>query len=350
MSAQPPPLPPGPPGHALARAKARSTPPPLPPALPTGPPSKPKKVFVPQPGKRLLDEKELARFKNLIVFAKTTVESRFAGRHKSPDLGSGGEFAEFKHYQPGHSTAALDWALYARSRQLYIRTYEEATDMAAHLVVDLSGSMSFLGAGEESKGLRAARVAAALAYLMLRQGDKASMTVFADRILHHVPVGGTQRHLLHMLNSLVKPAYQPEGPTRIAHCLRDAEQILKRRGRLVVLSDFLGEDPADVLDALGPFCHRRFEILLLQLSDPAERTLPNAPLARFVDAETGDELEVEPEEIRAAFEHTVRERTETLREGCQRRSIDFAQLDTRRPFLEAIEAYVGFRRWEELMP
>lgn len=331
-------------------ARAKVAPPPLPPALVTGPRQGAKTPPVPQPGKRLLNEKELSRFKNLIIFAKTTVESRFAGRHKSPDLGSGGEFAEFKHYHPGHSTAAIDWHLYGRTRRLYIRTYEEATDMAAHLVVDLSGSMSFLGKGEESKGLRAARVAAALAYLMLRQGDKASLTVFADRILNHVPVGGTQRHLLHMLNSLVQPAYQPEGPTRIADSLRETEQLLRRRGRLVVLSDFLGEDPEDILDALGPFCHRRFEILLLQLSDPDERTLPNAPLARFVDAETGDELEVEPEEIREAFEQTVRARTLALQEGCQRRRVDFAQLDTRRPFLEAIEAYVGFRRWEELMP
>ena len=116
----------------------------------------------------------------------------------------------------------------------------------------------------------------------------------------------------------------------------------------MVLSDFLGEDPEEILDALGPFVHRRFEILLLQLSDPDERTLPNAPLARFVDAETGDELEIEPEEIRDAYEQTVKERTERLRRGCMNRRIDFACLDTRQPYLDAIEAYMGFRRWEEL--
>jgi hypothetical protein len=116
----------------------------------------------------------------------------------------------------------------------------------------------------------------------------------------------------------------------------------------VVLSDFLGEDPEEILDALGPFVHRRFEVLLLQLADPDERTLPNAPLARFVDAETGDELEVEPDEIRDAFEEKVKERTEALRLGSQRRRIDFAQLNTDQPYLDAIEAYMGFRQWEDL--
>lgn len=330
----------------MARAKQQAVPPPLPEKKErTARPSAP----LPD-GNRLLNEEELSHFKSLIIFAKTTVESRYAGRHKSPDIGSGGEFAEFKSYQPGHSTGAIDWHLYARSRRLFIRTYEESTDMAAHLVVDLSGSMGYVSKGSETKGLRAARIAAALAYLMLRQGDKASLTLFADRILNHLPTGGTQRHFHHMLNSLVKPAYHPDGKTRIADSIREAAQLIKRRGRLIVLSDFLGEDPEDIFDALGPFCHRRFEILLLQLSDPDERTLPDAPLARFVDAETGDELEVEPEEIREDFERTVRERTENLLQGSQRRRIDFAQLDTKKPFLEAIEAYVGFRRWDELMP
>ena len=116
----------------------------------------------------------------------------------------------------------------------------------------------------------------------------------------------------------------------------------------MVISDFLGEEPGEILDALGPFIHRRFEILLLQLSDPDERTLPNAPLARFVDAESGEQLEVEPEEIRSAFEQTVRERTEELRRGCMHRRIDFAHLGTEQAFMEAIEAYLGFRRWDDL--
>ena len=301
-------------------------------------------------GRALLDEDELNRFKNLLVFAKATIESRFAGRHKSSDLGSGGEFAEHKQYHPGLPTGAIDWQVYARTKRLYVRTYEELTDMAVHLVVDVSGSMSYRGRGKETKSLRAGRTAAALACLMMRQGDKVGLTLFAQQVLSHLPTGGTERHLQQILRELIKPALRSKGKTRIAQSLRESAQLLKRRGRLVIISDFLGEDPEEILDALGPFVHRRFDILLLQLSDPDERTLPNAPLARFVDAETGEQMEVEPEELRQAFEKTVAQRTRTLFEGARQRGIEFAHLGTEQPYLEAIEAYLGFRRWTELAP
>ncbi|MBK1833073.1 DUF58 domain-containing protein [Roseibacillus ishigakijimensis] len=300
--------------------------------------------------RQLLDEDELNRFKNLLVFAKSAVESRFAGKHKSRDLGSGGEFAEHRQYQPGLQTSAIDWQVYARTKRLFVRTYEELTDLAVHLVVDASGSMVYHSKGKESKSLRAARIAAALACLMMRQGDKVGLTLFGDRVLSHLPTSGTERHLQEMLRTFIKPALQPSGPTSIANSLRESALLLKRRGRLVVLSDFLGEDPADILDALGPFVHRRFDILLLQLSDPDERTLPDAPLARFVDAETNEQMEVEPAELRAAFEETVARRTRDLREGARQQGIDFAILDTARPYLDAIEAYLGFRHWNDLTP
>lgn len=318
------------------------------PQLQTPPPGAPLTLPPAETGRGLLNEDELNRFRNLLVFAKAAIESRFAGRHKSSDFGSGGEFAEHRQYQPGLPTAAVDWQVYARTKRLFIRTYEELTDMAVHLVVDGSGSMSYHGRGQEVKSLRAARTAAALASLMMRQGDKVGFTLFGYRILSHLPTGGTERHLQQILRELIKPARQSSGPTRIAESLREASLLIKRRGRLVIISDFLGEDPADILEACGPFVHRRFEILLLQLSDPDERTLPDAPLARFVDAETGEQIEVEPAELRDAFEQTVAQRTLALQEGARQRGIEFAHLDTEKPYLEAIEAYLGFRRWSEV--
>lgn len=292
----------------------------------------------------LLDEEELQRFKNLIVFAKTLVESRYTGRHKSPDLGGGGEFSEFQAYYPGLPVQAIDWRVYARTRKLVIRRYREETDMDVHLLVDASGSMAYRGGKREEKGLRAARIAAALAYLMLRQGDKVSVSLFADRILDHVAAGGTRRHLNAALRALVKPAHEATGRTNLPAVLQECGALLRRRGRLVVLSDFLGADPAAVFDGLGPFVHRGFEILLLQLTDPDEHTLPDVSLARFVDLETGETVEVEPAEIRAAYEARMRGRNEAFAAEGSRQRIDFTALDTASPYREAIEAYLGFRR------
>lgn len=292
----------------------------------------------------LLDEGELARFKNLIVFAKTAVESRFQGRHKSPDLGEGGEFSEYLAYEPGRPVQAIDWHVYARSRKLVIRRYRQETDMDVHLLVDASGSMAYHGGKREQKGLRAARVSAALAWLMLRQGDKASITLFADRVLEHIPAGGTRRHLMAMLRALVRPAYEAGGKTDLPAAIQECEKLIRRRGRLVILSDFLGNDIADVFDALGPFIHRGFEILLMQLTDPDELTLPDAPLARFQDMETGESIEIEPAEIRAEYESRMRARTASIAATGATHRIDFSALNTACPYREAIEAYLGFRR------
>jgi uncharacterized protein (DUF58 family) len=332
----------------------------LPPPLPrhTLPPPLPTGAFAPVPeymaatkekvemkrAAALLDEAELERFKNLIVFAKTAVESRFQGRHKSPDLGGGGEFSEYLTYEPGHPVQAIDWHVYARSRKLVIRRYRQETDMDVHLIVDTSGSMAYRGGKREVKGTRAARIAAALGYLMLKQGDKASITLFADRVLEHLPAGGTRRHLMAMLRALVKPAYEACGRTNLPAAIHECERLIRRRGRLVILSDFLGHDPEAVFDALGPFIHRGFEILLVQLIDPDEMTLPDAPLARFLDMETGESIEVEPAEIRAEYEARMRAKTEAFASGGASHRIDFTALDTASPYREAIEAYLGFRR------
>lgn len=296
----------------------------------------------------LLDPASLDRYRHLVAFARTTVESRFAGRHKSPDLGSGGEFAEFTRYVPGLPTSGIDWRLYGRTRKLYIRRFQELSDMTAHLLVDSSASMRFSSPLRETKALRAVRTAAALAYLMTRQGDKASLTIFNDEIRQHLPAGGTRRHLHQMLRALVAPGFTAAGQTDIAGSIAAAVPLLKPRGRIVVLSDFLGEDPEAILDALGPLIHRRHEILLLQLSDPDERSLPDLALARFVDMETAEEVQVEPMEIRNRFEQAVAERTASLRHGSLTRGVDFAVLRTERPYREAIEAYLGFRQWNTL--
>jgi uncharacterized protein (DUF58 family) len=293
---------------------------------------------------KLLDEGELERFKNLIVFARTLVDSRFQGRHKSPDLGGGGEFTEYNAYEPGHPVQAIDWRVYARSRKLVIRRYRQETDMDVHLLVDASGSMGYRGAERDLKGLRAARIAAALAFLMLRQGDKASITLFSDHILDHLPAGGTRRHLMSGLRSLVRPAHEAAGRTDLPAAIRECDRLLRRRGRLVVLSDFLGHDPDEIFDALSPFLHRGFEILLMQLNDPDEMTLPNAPLARFVDMETGESIEVEPSEIREDYRQRMLARTADFAAGASRRRMDFTALDNSSPYREAIEAYLGFRK------
>src|SRR5512139_3072815 len=144
---------------------------------------------------QLLTPAELDRFKNLLVFARSTVEGYFTGKHKSPYRGSSVEFADYKEYVPGDEVKRVDWRVFGRTRRLFVRQFEEETDMVIYLVVDISASMNYAGTGRQSNYLLAGKIAAALAYLVIRQGAKAALALFAETIRQFLPPGGTRRHL-----------------------------------------------------------------------------------------------------------------------------------------------------------
>src|SRR5881394_692536 len=127
----------------------------------------------------LLTPAELERFGNLLVFARSTVEGYFVGKHRSPYRGSSVEFADYKEYVPGDEVSRIDWRAFGRSRRLFVRQYEAETDMVIYLLVDVSASMNYPASRRLSKYRLAAKIAAALAYLMVRQGDKAALVLFA---------------------------------------------------------------------------------------------------------------------------------------------------------------------------
>ena len=316
-------------------------PPPLPAALKTGqPPPIPQQNFFKS---QFLNPSELARFENLMVFARTIVEGWFAGRHKSPHFGFSAEFVEHKPYAHGDDIAHIDWRVYARTKKLYSRKYLEETDMTVHLLVDASPSMDYTGPKRERKFSRVARIAAALAYLMIRQGDKAAIGLFADGMIDQVPPGGTKRHIHRLLQMLERPPV-PGRRTNIPRALQQVAAQMRKRGRIVILSDFLGTDVDAMFDALGQFLHRGFEVMILQVLDPDELDLPAVNVARFRDMETHQEVQVEPEEIRAAYQRELKAFTGGIRQHAMCRRITYEMVSTKAPYLEAIEAYMGFRR------
>ncbi len=298
----------------------------------TGPP--------PLPGSALLNVDELARFENLLVFAKSTVDGFFVGKHRSPKHGSAAEFADYKEYVAGDDLSRLDWRVYGRTRRLYIRQFEEETDMAVYVLVDTSGSMRYAGAKRQSKYILAAKIAAALCYLMRAQGDKISLGLFADRVTRFIPPGGTRRHLHQIVTALeqVKPART----TGLARAIEECAVFIKKRGRLVILSDFL-DDTGPLFDALARFVHRKFDILLLHIADPDELHLPPLTAANFVDLESGESLQIDPEEIRAEYRARMERILREIAHEADLRQIQHRLVDTQRPYLDAIEAYLGFR-------
>lgn len=288
----------------------------------------------------LLNPEELDRFRNLVVFAREKVEGYLSGKHRSPYYGSSAEFVEYRDYVTGEDISQIDWKVYGRSRKLVVRQHQEETDMVAYLLVDHSGSMSYRAEGREVKYRLAAKIAAALAYLMIRQGDKASLTLFSTEVSSFLKPGGTRRHLFDIANELEK--VRPSSRTGMEEAMQECAALFRKRGRVVILSD-LHCDVDRLFDALGQFAHRGFDILLLQIVDPDELNLPDVQLARLVDAETGQEVQVEPDEIRDLYRRQMKEWVDALSAQASACRIQHSLVSTRNPYIEAIEAYLGFR-------
>ncbi|MBA4147539.1 MAG: DUF58 domain-containing protein [Verrucomicrobia bacterium] len=300
----------------------------------------PKRTPVLQKREPILTPDELDRFKNLLVFAKAMVEGYFSGKHRSPYRGSSAEFADYKEYVAGDDIGHMDWRVYGRSRRLYIRQFEEETDMTIYLLVDTSASMRYAGQSRQPKFFTAAKIAAALSYLMMHQGDKVALGLFAEKMDQFIAPGGTRRHLHRIVTELEK--VEPAQKTGIAQAISESGAVFKKRGKLIVLSDFLC-DTNELFDALGQFLHRKFDVLLLQVLDPDELNLPPVSVAKFQDMETGEEVQVEPEEIRKAYRKNMEQFLESIAHEADQRQIGYSLVDSSKPYLHAIEIYLGFR-------
>ncbi len=290
----------------------------------------------------VLKPADLDPLKNLIQFAQLVVEGWFSGKHRSIDFGTNAEFAEFTNYVQGDPVSDIDWRAYARNRQLVIRKHREEKDMTGYLVVDVSGSMGYSVEGRDSKQLRAARIAASLAYMMQRQGDKSALAMFREDLVGHVPPGATRRHLHDVVSMLERSLDTSMGRTTAHGALDRCIPLFKKRGSVVVISDFF-TDLDKFFDAIAQFQHRKFNVLLLHVIDPDELNLPNVPLARFIDMETGEGMQVAPDEVRVAYRKEMAAMTARLEEESLRRGIEYRVLKTEEPYIEAIEAWLGLR-------
>jgi len=202
--------------------------------------------------------------------------------------------------------------------------------------------MAYQAGTRESEQTRAAKIAAALTYLMTKQGDESALTLFNDKIVDHVPSGSTRRHLYDVVTTLERSLKKPTGSTEAHAALDLCVPLFKKRGSLVVISDFF-TDLDQLFDSLAQFQHRRYKVLLLHVSDPDERLLPDVPLARFVDMETRDSIQVAPDEIRKAYRAEMEAMTERIKSEAMRRGIEYQQLPTEDPYKDAIESWLGLR-------
>ena len=292
-------------------------------------------------GRAYLDPAVVARLAHLDVRARLVVEGFIAGMHRSPFHGFSVEFAEHRPYMPGDPLKNLDWKVWARSDRLLIKQYTEETNLRCHLLLDLSGSMSFRSPRAALSKLGYAQsLAAALAYLMLQQQDAVGAMLFAERPLSYLPPRAVRSHLDEILKALGSAA--PQGKTRLGPALHELAERIKRRGLIVLLSDLM-DDPAQVLLGLQHFRHRNHEVVVFHVLDPDEVEFPYTDTATFVDMESDARLTTEPWEIAKRYRERLAAWSAHYARACRENRIDYVRLDTRTPFDQALLAYLEKR-------
>lgn len=278
----------------------------------------------------LLDPYEVAQLGGVEIVAEGVVEGFLAGLHRSPFRGFSVEFAEHRPYQAGDELRYVDWRMLARSDRLFVKQYEEETNLRSMIVLDVSASMEWSGAERRlTKLAYAKRLVAALALVFLRQRDATGFIGFDDMVRSVVPARARRQQWWTLLSAVEN---LPVGRgTAAADALKRVTSMLRRRGLVVFISDMLFDRDLALL-ALQFLRHRGHQVLVFHIMDPAELMLEGPPEARFEDLETGDLVTARPRELSAAYNETVRRTIAAWRLQCRRSGIAYHHVLTDTPF------------------
>lgn len=291
-------------------------------------------------GYRFLEPEALARVKNLSMVARGVVEGAISGMHASPYKGFSVEFAEHREYTAGDDPRHLDYRMLARTDRLYIKQYEEETNMRVQILLDTSGSMGYSHQSTITKLEYASYLTAILSYLMTRQQDAVGLTTFDTKIGLDMPARSSARHFNEMMRQL--ETIQPGEQTDIAEILHRLANRFKRRCLIVLISD-LYDDPEEVIRALHHFRHRRHEVLVFNVFDKSEIDFPFDDAISFHDLETNERIQIDPAYVRDIYIEQVEKFIETYRRSCAESNIDYVMTDTSVPYDFMLSRYISKR-------
>jgi uncharacterized protein (DUF58 family) len=289
--------------------------------------------------KRFLHPEAIRRIGRLELRARYVVEGMQSGLHRSPYYGQSIEFLQHRQYTPGDDLRHVDWKVWAKQDRLYVKQFEEETNMRSLLVVDVSASMQY-GAGVFSKYEYAATLAASFAYLLLKQHDTVASLSFDETVRARTPFHNTQAHLQAIAESL--DASDPQNKTDAGSILREVAQSSSRRGLVLVISDLLG-DVESTLRGLRLLRQRGHDVVVMHVLDDDELDFPFVGPTRFEGLELPQHLSCNPQALRAGYMKALGHFLETLRHGCARDGIDYTLVRTSDPLDAALAALLTRR-------
>lgn len=305
----------------------------------------------------IYNNKELQQYGHLQLIAKQTVEGFITGLHKSPYHGFSVEFAEHRLYNPGESIKHIDWKLYARTDKLFVKRFEEETNLRCQIIIDNSSSMNFpfdksKNIVSQSKINYAIYCSAVLIYLLKIQRDAFGLTVFSDKIETHTPARSSSQHHNYIMNELNKLIQTEnlikEKTTFIAENIHEISERIHKRSLVVILSDMFDshKNIDELMSALLHLKHNKHEVIVFHTYDKSKEldfNYDNRPY-KFVDLETQKSLIVNPSEIRKQYTKHLYNYFNNIKNQCTNNNIDFLEIDINTEPASVLKPFLSKRK------
>ena len=282
-------------------------------------------------------------------FGRTMKSGFISGRHRSPKKGNSVEFAEHRQYMPGDDLRTLDWKVLGRKDRLYIRQYEEETNLRTTILLDCSGSMAYDGdAAAELDGRPLSKfdyaryLTAGLTYMLAGQQDAVGLVTFDTKIREYLPARSSASQTRRILETLDKA--KPGHETDPAPVFDDIAERIPSRGLVVIVSDLFTSDVTALLKALHHFHFRKHEIVVLHVMADEEISFSFDGHVHFDNLEGKDELLLDAQSVRASYLEQVNEFLKKVGDGVRKMGADYAPMNTKIPFDKALVDYLSRRR------
>lgn len=289
---------------------------------------------------KYLDPHTLASLEGLDLQARMVVEGYVAGMHPSPYHGFSVEFAEHREYVPGDDIRHIDWKVWSKTDKLYLKQYEEETNLLLYLLLDTSESMSYHSGDNVTKLQYAEFIVAALAYMILQQQDSVGLALFDDAVRRYLKPAGQPsqlKELLHLLD--VTPAREKSD---LGLVFNDLAERFKKRGVVAVFSD-LFDDVSRVITGLKHFRHRRHEVIVFHILDPAEIEFPFRDPTMFKGLEGMADILTDPHALRRAYQGELNSFLKEMEKECRLIDIDYVPLRTDQSLDVPLSSYLASR-------
>jgi uncharacterized protein (DUF58 family) len=291
---------------------------------------------------RFLDLNALSALAHMRFTTRHRIEGSYSGRHQSRQQGGAGEFVDYRQYSGSEDLRRLDWKVLGRTGKSFVRLYQDETNLLCTLALDVSGSMRFgvrsHGPASLTKLEYAQYLATAMSYIIVHGQDQIGLAVLDHGLRTHLPPGGTLSHLARVHETIEKLPTQRT--TKMAQGLNDLFERSKRRGVLLLMSDFLMDDLSEVFAAVKLFRHRNWEVAVLHLVHPDEERLPEGTAFRFEGMEGEGRLNCSPTEVRAAYQQRFQQHLAMVRQFALAGGSDYRLVSTGIPYLHTLGGFL----------